>query len=498
MKYFLLSSLLFAMVLSAQAQGAYCGLEFQDLSPKEQQAILEFYQQDRPPLAKDNNIDSVAVTVHIVRPNSSPGPNELSLDQIEAEIRKVNQLFGGAGIYFFICGSPRIIRGKASYNYDSADDLNRSEHVPNTVNIYFVDDIETDRYSNDLFIGGFATLPFYFPDTKDRYIVMNKRFSTDGSTLTHEMGHFYGLLHTHDTRFGREYVDGSNCETAGDLLCDTPADPNLLIPGLLSGCTYVGRIADPKGDLYLPPVNNLMSYAPSPCTRSFTDGQRAVIRTVHKDQNASLTGNCDFYPDFAISPSIDELTIRSDEDITIDYTFEYAGIDEPYEVELKISLAEDPNEEGLLLSTERITITPGQNTITRTFDLDFPIVKVTGVYYLQAVLDSEFRVIERTEKNNTARTTVTVDNSGLSDVLIFPNPVQEELKLFFREDRATGPFNIRIFRYDGQFLLEKPGFKGKEEFFQLIDVSTLTTGLYILTVDFENVNRQYAFKFLKR
>ena len=46
----------------------------------------------------------------------------------------------------------------------------------------------------------------------------------------HEMGHFFGLLHTHgysNTVKTDEFVDGSNCNEAGDYFCDTPADPRL-------------------------------------------------------------------------------------------------------------------------------------------------------------------------------------------------------------------------------------------------------------------------------
>ena len=37
----------------------------------------------------------------------------------------------------------------------------------------------------------------------------------------------------------------------------------------------------------------------------------------------------------------------------------------------------------------------------------------SGTYYLKAFLDSEYEVIERTESNNYATTTVIVDNSNL-------------------------------------------------------------------------------------
>ncbi len=53
---------------------------------------------------------------------------------------------------------------------------------------------------------------------------MNNSSAEDGATIAHEMGHYFGLLHTHETANGTELVNGTNCGTAGDLLCDTPAD----------------------------------------------------------------------------------------------------------------------------------------------------------------------------------------------------------------------------------------------------------------------------------
>jgi hypothetical protein len=88
------------------------------------------------------------------------------------------------------------------------------------------------------------------------------------------MGHFFGLLHTFESDTGQELVDGSNCATAGDLVCDTEANPT--DDGedfeLDSDCNYIGQPAiDANGDFYVPPSKNFMSY--SPCKCEFTTQQ---------------------------------------------------------------------------------------------------------------------------------------------------------------------------------------------------------------------------------
>jgi phage-related protein len=89
------------------------------------------------------------------------------------------------------------------------------------------------------------------------------------------MGHFFGLYHTFDQDFGVELVDGSNCETTGDLVCDTEADPtdegdHLPYPD----CNYTGPyMTDANGDYYVPPTNNIMSYYSFDCICRFTPQQ---------------------------------------------------------------------------------------------------------------------------------------------------------------------------------------------------------------------------------
>ncbi|MEO5584699.1 MAG: hypothetical protein ABIQ75_04515, partial [Flavobacteriales bacterium] len=69
------------------------------------------------------------------------------------------------------------------------------------------------------------------------------------------------------------------CATAGDFICDTPADPNLGLPGMIHypDCAYIGTGLDANSDAYHPSTTNIMSY--SPCVLStFTPGQAQVMQ----------------------------------------------------------------------------------------------------------------------------------------------------------------------------------------------------------------------------
>ena len=87
------------------------------------------------------------------------------------------------------------------------------------------------------------------------------------------------MFHTHGkTNNGTtdELVNGSNCESAGDNVCDTPADPNL--NGKVSrDCLYTGGASDANGDPFDPDPRNIMSYSRKECRDVLTPGQLARV-----------------------------------------------------------------------------------------------------------------------------------------------------------------------------------------------------------------------------
>jgi hypothetical protein len=99
------------------------------------------------------------------------------------------------------------------------------------------------------------------------------------SVLSHEMGHCLGLYHTHSGRGCFDFVncveaiDGSNCNSCGDLVCDTPADP-CLSGNVNSNCEYTGP------DDFNPDVDNILSYAPPSCLDQLTIGQIERVYTM--------------------------------------------------------------------------------------------------------------------------------------------------------------------------------------------------------------------------
>jgi hypothetical protein len=106
-------------------------------------------------------------------------------------------------------------------------------------------------------------------------------------TLGHEIGHFFGLKHTHDY-FGdpirSEYVSGIECIVRGDQICDTPVSPNLLYAVDSYECEFepVATIFDLLGvEIQSTDVSNIMSYSPRKCMDHFTKDQKNKMYNVY-------------------------------------------------------------------------------------------------------------------------------------------------------------------------------------------------------------------------
>lgn len=103
--------------------------------------------------------------------------------------------------------------------------------------------------------------------------------------ISHEMGHVLGLLHTHagcDQGGTWEFPDGSNCGTAGDFVCDTPADPNMYW-NVNSSCEWLELAACiPPSPYELedfnPDENNIMAYTRTSCMQYLTEDQGQRMR----------------------------------------------------------------------------------------------------------------------------------------------------------------------------------------------------------------------------
>lgn len=211
---------------------------------------------------------SFGIAVHIVR-DSSGSPN-VSLNTIRQDIDSLNNYFAPICVSFSVARVNYI----DNFNYDS---LNEKKDLPemqvkhyfsNLINMYFVEGVENeDGICGKATLGGIANTGSFI------YILKNC-IGPGNYTIIHEMGHYFGLFHTFEES-GDELADGSNCETRGDQICDTPADPFREDDDqseYIRNCRFISPKKDANGDFYNASVSNVMSYYKG-CECGFTNGQ---------------------------------------------------------------------------------------------------------------------------------------------------------------------------------------------------------------------------------
>ncbi|MEO8150333.1 MAG: zinc-dependent metalloprotease [Bacteroidia bacterium] len=212
----------------------------------------------------------IPVAFHIVR--MSNGTGGLSLSDARLALERCNTAYANTNIRFYECNS-EFINVDSLYDFNDATEeaaLVSSRLLVDAANVFIVNSIPAAcGYAN--FPG--ATHPGY----ANNFIVMDFHCMNNASqtSLQHEFGHFFDVVHTHETAFGAELVTrstGANCSTAGDRFCDTPADPGL---GNLvnASCQYTGTATDANGVAYTPDTSNIMSYSHKPCRVNWSQEQ---------------------------------------------------------------------------------------------------------------------------------------------------------------------------------------------------------------------------------
>ncbi|MEO1517268.1 MAG: M43 family zinc metalloprotease [Bacteroidota bacterium] len=211
------------------------------------------------------------IVAHIVR--DSLGNLGAQQADILTDVDSLNLAFEPICVSFEVCEF-RIIE---NFQYDTLtnnefDELQNQYNVQNRINMYFVN--STD---DPLALCGQATQNgIGILDSGG--IVILKECVGQRRAMPHEMGHYFGLLHTFEEE-GAELVDGTNCETVGDLICDTPADPYehpRPVTAYVSeeeGCRFISNDRDANGEFYEPDVGNYMSHYPNSCACGFTYDQ---------------------------------------------------------------------------------------------------------------------------------------------------------------------------------------------------------------------------------
>ena len=232
----------------------------------------------------------IDVFFHIVR--NTNGTNAFSMPNTDAIVRELNQYYTSHNIIINNAGSD-FIDNSNYVNIDNASEarlLGQVRNHSNAINYYIVRALWGTPLS---YVAGTAnTVP-----SNNLVIRRDKILS---SISPHELGHCLDLYHTHrgtslwerDNTTCIEAQDGSNSDSCGDKIRDTPADPGLstsINRNVDGNCRYTGG-----GGGYDPLTDNIMSYAFG-CHNSFTPGQGERMRMAiasHSTLNGITSNGC--------------------------------------------------------------------------------------------------------------------------------------------------------------------------------------------------------------
>jgi hypothetical protein len=232
----------------------------------------------------------IPISLHIVR--KTDGTGGISLSQFYKGLQDCNAKYVGTGLTFHIHDIIYLDDDDYYLNINTTAEIDAmlgESPVANTVNVYC-----TPNLSNES--GGLCGRGSFTTSSPQGIALSNDcvGVSDNDSSFPHEMGHYFDLFHTHETAFGAELVDGSNCTTAGDKLCDTPADPTLDPPNnVTNACVYTGSATDSNGDSYSPDTHQIMSYAPKLCRDNFSaQSQAKIINTLTTKRSYLINFGC--------------------------------------------------------------------------------------------------------------------------------------------------------------------------------------------------------------
>jgi PKD repeat protein len=149
------------------------------------------------------------------------------------------------------------------------------------LNIWVVNSIENDGPGMIL---GYAYLPYWPNGENYGILIRHDTFGTigtstsDGRTMTHEMGHLLGLQHIFDTGWsGDTGCHDTDCNDAGDYCCDTPpqTEANWSCSMTWNSCNLV-PLNDDFGFDAFDQIENYMSY--NACQNMFSMDQVGIMQ----------------------------------------------------------------------------------------------------------------------------------------------------------------------------------------------------------------------------
>ncbi len=262
-----------------------------------------FYIENNGSVDRDLDMIYMPLTVHLV--GNTDGSARISVDRMLNLMCKLNNDFAmtESKIFFYLKQynliNNTVWNGWVNPNGGSyASILNSIYKDPMALNSFLVGNAPTSSLCG-VYMG--TAVGAQVPGGMDVTFMSSGCLGSNSSTWAHEMGHYLSLPHTFWGWEGTSYqcntpttanwaekVDGSNCHTTGDRICDTPPDYlsgrwSCSLGNPVSTCVQI----DPNGESFQSDGTNYMSYASDVCMTKFTPHQ---IEAMHFQINTYRAG----------------------------------------------------------------------------------------------------------------------------------------------------------------------------------------------------------------
>ena len=382
--------------------------------------------------AKTTAVDSIPLTIHIVGQNDGSGYYDINT--LFPLICNLNTQYTPVGFYFFIAWPIRYINNTNFYDHNIGGgyQMMLGNNVPNTVNVYFVDDP--------------AGNCGYFYKPGNAVAIAKSCASANSTTVTHELGHFFNLPHTFlkweggtPSAADQENVArtgaNANCNSTADLFCDTP-------PDYISNrwnCPYTGtQLMDPTGATFTPDGTFYMSYSNDACQNKFSTQQiGAMQNNLYGVRTDLFTGAYPVYSAMSVPVITAPVSVMYSNTKTVSWN-PVPGA-EYYLV--KISTQANPS----LVQQEALTSTTSLNVTINLFPGTNYLVTITP-YRGKNVCGTMTASQVFTYSTATSINDIDISNTNFT---IAPNPASDNVSIAVA-DLKKGEYQLQIMSMTGQ------------------------------------------------
>lgn len=251
--------------LFSQAQNLSCPSVFTEQQKSNLKAFQQQLENGQVNLGK-KAMQYVPIKVHIVGNEKGVGYYPVSF--LMQTLCELNERFIPTGFHFYLESEIDYINDVELYIGDNNAIWEKSEAYKSStaVNLFF-------HGISDVWCG------VYFGGVDVVYI-RNSCQGPNATTLSHELGHFFGLMHTFygweggNTPTEIEKIDGTNCRSAGDGFCDTKPD----YVGERWNCPLGKNLVDPNNVVFKPDSSLYMNYALDACHKRFSNEQMLAMQ----------------------------------------------------------------------------------------------------------------------------------------------------------------------------------------------------------------------------